>query len=453
MMETRMEEKDYVKEYLRRTPGSRKLYERAAKIMPGGMSHRARFVAPYPPCIQKADGARIWDVDGNEYIDLWMGHHALILGHRSNVSREALKEVAGLGTHWGTLHEYEVRFGELIQEIVPCAEKMIFGVSGTEATMYAVRLARGFTKRRIILKVAGGWHGGNSDLAWAIHTPFDKPESAGIIPELGNYVKPIIFNDIEATRRVIQEVKDDLATIIVEPVVGGGGMIPADKEYLQMLRDETGTLGALLIFDEVITGFRLALGGAQEFYGIKPDMATFGKVCGGGAPLGLIAGRADVLSLCDGTIKREKGEGVMVGGGTFSCTPLTMVLGYRTVEYLKDHQDAIYPKINQMGQKLREGVAEIFKKNGVAGKTLGLGSLSGVYFPYDPKTVVKNTNQLEELTDMHKWEHEFRTRMFNHGIFAMHGIGSVSFAHTDKDLQTILAAVERVAKEMKAKAY
>ncbi len=268
----------------------------------------------------------MWDVDGNEYIDLWMGHYALILGHRSKVSREALKEAADLGTHWGTLHEHEIKFGELIQEVVPCAEKMVFGVSGTEATMYAVRLARAFTGRRTILKIAGGWHGASSDLAWAIHSPFEKPESSGIIPELGNYVKPLLFNDIEASCKVIRDVKEDLAAVIVEPVVGGGGMIPADKEYLQVLREETSRWGALLIFDEVITGFRLALGGAQEFYGIKPDLATLGKVCGGGANLGIIAGRADVLALCDPTLKREKGQGVLLGGGTFSCTPLTMVI-------------------------------------------------------------------------------------------------------------------------------
>lgn len=451
-MEDVMEQRDYVKEYLKRTPGSKKLYERAAKIMPGGISHRARFIAPYPPCIKKAEGARMWDVDGNEYIDLWMGHYALILGHKPKVSKEALKEVADLGTHWGTLHEHEVKLGEFIQEIVPCAEKIIFGVSGTEATMYAVRLARGFTKRRMILKVAGGWHGANSDLAWAIHKPFEKPESSGIIPELGNYIKSIIFNDIDATLKTIREVKDDLAAVIVEPVVGGGGMIPADKEYLQMLRQETNKLGALLIFDEVITGFRLALGGAQEFYGIKPDLATMGKVCGGGTNLGIVAGRADIFSLCDATIKREKGQNVMVGGGTFSCTPMTMVLGFRTVEYLKDHEHEIYPKINQMGQKVREGMAEVFKKNGIAGKTLGLGSLCGAYFPYNPQTVVKNTNQLEELTDMQKLEHEFRMRMFNHGVFVMHGVGAVSFAHSDKDLQAILVAAEGVAQEMKAKA-
>lgn len=451
-MEDVLERKDYVKEYLRRTPGSKRLYERAAKVMPGGISHRARFIAPYPPCIQKVEGARMWDVDGNQYIDLWMGHYALILGHKSEVSREALQEAADLGTHWGTLHEHEIKFGELIREVVPCAEKMVFGVSGTESTMYAVRLARAFTQRRIILKIAGGWHGASSDLAWAIHSPFEKPESSGIIPELGNYVKPLLFNDIEASRKVIREVKEDLAAVIVEPVVGGGGMIPADNEYLQMLREETSRWGALLIFDEVITGFRLALGGAQEFYGIKPDLATLGKVCGGGTNLGIIAGRADVLSLCDPTLKREKGQGVMLGGGTFSCTPLTMVLGYRTVEYLKDHQNEIYPKINRMGQTLRDGMAEIFRKSGVVGKTLGQGSLCGVYFPYDPQTVVKNTNQLEELTDMRKWEHEFRIRMLNHGVFVMHGVGAVSFAHGEKEIQTILSAVERVAEEMRADA-
>ena len=234
-----MEEKDYIKRYLERTPVSRKLFERAQKVMPGGVSHRMRYYPPYPIFIKGADGSRIWDVDGHEYVDLWMGHYALILGHKPMLVKGALEQVADLGPHWGILHEYQVQFAELIQQTVPCAEKIVFTVSGTEATMHAVRLARGFTKRQVILKISGGWHGANNELIWAIRKPFDKPESAGLLPEIGKYTQPIIFNDQESTLKTIGEVKDDLAAIIVEPVVGAGGMIPADKRYLDMLRQET----------------------------------------------------------------------------------------------------------------------------------------------------------------------------------------------------------------------
>ena len=448
--EDSMGEKDFIKQYIDRTPSSKKLFERAQEVMPGGVSHRIRYFPPYPIFVQRADGSRIWDVDGHEYVDLWMGHYALILGHKSVIVKKALEEVAEVGLHWGIVHEYQVQFGELIQQTVPCAEKIIFGVSGTEATMHAVRLARGFTRKQIVLKIAGGWHGANNELLRSIRSPFDKPESAGLIPEIGKYTRPIQFNEVESTLRTIREVKDDLAGIIVEPVVGSGGLIPADKGYLEMLRQETRKWGALLIFDEIITGYRLSLGGAQEVYGITPDLATLGKVCGGGTNLGVIAGRAEILSLCDPTIKREKGESVVVGGGTFSCSPLSMIVGCRVVEYLKNHAKDFYPRIDQLGQKLREGMASAFKRNGIAGRSTGVGSLCGAYFPHKPETIVRNPTEMQQLTDLEKLDHEFKVRMLNHGVFVMHGGGGVSAAHTDDDIGLVIAAVEKVAQEMSA---
>lgn len=443
-----MKEMDYIERYKARTPASRQLSQRAQKVMPGGVSHRYRYIPPYPFFLKEANGSKIWDADGNEYVDLWIGHFALILGHKPTVVNEALAEVAKLGTHWGIVHEHEVKFAELIQEIVPCAEKLVFGVSGTEATMYAVRLARAFTNRRVILKVSGGWHGANSELAWAIRSPFDQPESAGLIAEMGRYTKPISFNDMESTLKTIYEVKDDLAGIIVEPVMGAAGMISADQAYLEMLREETQKLGAVLIFDEIITGFRLALGGAQEAYGVVPDLVTLGKVVGGGTNLGIVAGKADIFELCDPTIPRNKGEGVMVGGGTFSCSPLSMVVGYRVVQYLRSHATDVYSRIDRFGQRLREAMPEAFQKHGVVGKTTGRGSLCGLYFPYEADTVVKNPEQMQRLSDTQKVDHEFRIRMLNHGVFVMHGVGAVSMAHSDEDIDRVIAATEEVAEEM-----
>jgi glutamate-1-semialdehyde 2,1-aminomutase len=439
---------DYIARYLDRTVRSKELYERAKKVMPGGISHRYRYIAPHPFFMKAGEGSRIRDVDGNEYIDLWMGHFAHILGHNPPVFKEAFAEVAQAGTHWGIVHEYQVRFAELIQEIVPCAEKMIFGVSGTEATMYAVRLARAFTGKNTILKVAGGWHGGNSELGWAVRSPFDKPESAGLAPGIGAYTKSIAYNDVESTLRTIHAVKEDLACIIIEPALGGGGFIPAEPSYLQLLREETQRLGALLIFDEVITGCRLALGGAQEAYGLKPDLATMGKVVGGGANLGVIAGRADILAQCDPTIKREKGTGVMVGGGTFSCSPLSMIVGYRVVQYLKAHASDVYPTIDRRGQRLREGMVQALGKHGIVARATGTGSLCGLYLPHDPGTVVRNPGEMERLTDVERVEQEMRIRMMNHGVFVVHGGGAVSTAHSDEEIERIIAATEQVAAEM-----
>lgn len=445
-----MSQVDYLSRYREKTPRSIELYKRSVKVMPGGISHRYRLISPHPFFMRAGSGSRIWDVDGNEYIDLWMGHFALILGHKPPVFKEAMEEIAQAGAHWGVLHEYQVLFAELLHEIVPCAEKLLFGVSGTEATMYAVRLARAFTGKSTILKVAGGWHGGNSELVWAVQGPFDKPESAGLAPGIAAYTKTISFNDPETTLQTIRAVKDDLACVIIEPVLGGGGFIPADPGYLELLRDETRKLGALLIFDEVITGCRMALGGAQGHYRITPDLATLGKVIGGGANLGVIAGRADVLKLCDPTIKREKGSSVVVGGGTFSCSPLSMILGCRTVQYLKTHAATLYSTIDRRGQRLREGLVAAFKRHGTPAGTTGVGSLCGLYLPRAAAASVRNPEDLEQLTNVARVEHEFKVRMLNHGVFTAHGGGAVSTAHSEEEIEKVIAAAEAVAAEMSA---
>lgn len=441
---------DHIALYLERTKRSRELYEKARKLMPGGVSHRYRFIAPHPFFVKEAHGSRIWDVDGNEYVDLWMGHFALILGHRSRVAQDALQEASGVGTHWGIVHEHQVRFAELIQEIVPCAERVVFGVSGTEVTMYAVRLARGFTRRNTILKIEGGWHGANSELLWAVKPPYDQPESAGLAPGTGRYVRGVPFNDIEGTLKVIHEVGEDLAGVIVEPLVGAGGFLQAQKPYLEMLREETRKRGALLIFDEIITGFRLSLQGAQGAYGVVPDLATLGKVVGGGTNLGVIAGRADVMALCDPTIPRPKGEAVVVGGGTFSCSPLSMIVGYRVVEYLKKNQEQIYPAIGKKGIRLRSGMAEALDQAGIPARSTGMGSLCGLYFPKDPAFHARNPGEIQSLTDVELLDQEFRIRMMNHGVFVMHGGGAVSTAHTDEDIERVIEATREVASEIAA---
>ena len=444
-----MEQSDYISKYMENTALSKQLFERAQVLMPGGVSHDYRYFPPHPFFINRAEGSKIRDVDGNEYIDLWMGHSAMILGYNSPVVKEALNEVADIGIHWGILHEYELSFAELIKESVPCAEKILFATSGTEATMHAVRLARAFTKKGTILKVSGGWHGGNSELSWAIRQPFEEPESAGILPCYGKYVRAIPFNDTKETLKILSAINEDLAGVIIEPVVGAGGFIPAEKEYLEMLRDETQRRNSLLIFDEIVTGFRLGLGGAQEVYGVVPDLVTLGKVVGGGTNIGVIAGKGEIMSLCAPTIQRKKGEGVMAGGGTFSCSPLSMIVGCRVGTYLKKNVKAVYPKINQLGTKLRLGMKKALESKGGYVQTPGIGSLCGLCFPLDPNTTtIKSPSRMQELTNMKKVNHEFRIRMINHGVFITFGGGAISFAHTEEDIDQIIAATTEVAEEM-----
>ena len=440
---------DFFDAYRKKTPFSRKLFERAKNVLPGGISHNLHYFPPYPFYIKKAKGPKIWDLDGNEYVDLWMGHYTHILGHRPKIVVEALERQLKEGIHWGIVFEKQVEWAELIQELIPCAEMLRFCCSGTEATMYAVRLARAFTGKRIILKIAGGWHGPNPDLFLGIKMPYEREESLGLLPELQQYTKAIPFNDLSGSLEMIHQNKDDLAGIIVEPVVGEGGFTPATKEYLQMLRAETNKLGALLIFDEVISGFRIALGGAQERLGIMPDLTTLGKITGGGFPVGALAGKKEILGKTSPEKKGNKWERILIGGGTFSSQPFTAAAGLAMLGYLKDHAEEVYPLLESKGEKIRKGVQEAFDQEGLDAIVTGMGSLFQTHFPFQKGTKLDSPHSIHRLTDIEKREVEFRIRMLNKGVHVMHGGGALSIAHLDKDIKKIIEATRDVAKEMK----
>ena len=212
--------KHFFDTYRQKTPLSENLFKRSKEVMPGGISHNVHYFPPYPFYLKKAKGSKIWDVDGNEYVDLWMGHYTHILGHHPDVIVEAIERQLKEGIHWGIVFEKQVEWAELIQELIPCAEMVRFCCSGTEATMYAVRLARAFTGKNTILKIAGGWHGANSDLSLGIKMPYEKEESLGLFPELQQHTKVIFFNDLAKSLEIIHQNKKNLAGIILEPVIG-----------------------------------------------------------------------------------------------------------------------------------------------------------------------------------------------------------------------------------------
>ncbi|MCX5905984.1 MAG: aminotransferase class III-fold pyridoxal phosphate-dependent enzyme [Deltaproteobacteria bacterium] len=436
----------YIKEYMTKTPGSAKLYARAEKVMPGGICHNPRYFAPYPLYINKAEGSKIWDVDGNAYIDLWMGHYSHILGHKPEVIMKLMPEIMAQEAHWGIVNEYQITFAEDICRIVPCAEKVRFGVSGTEATMHAVRLARGYTGRKIILKVKGGWHGSNNDLSVAVHAPMDVPESSGLPAGLTEYTRTISFNDTEGAIAAIHQYKSDLAAVLIEAV--GQYFIPPVDGFLQTIQAELKKVGALFMVDEVITGGRLSLRGAQGRYSLQPDLCTMGKVLGGGMNLGLVAGRKEILDLASPTAGLPKGKGVLIGGGTFSCMIPSMIAGRAMLRYLEAHEQEIYPALEKKGQKVREGVEKAFQARGIPARCLGVGSLFTTCFPPSADTPVRNIEDVETKTDMAKREKEFRLGMLNKGVYTMYGGGALSMAHTDEDMNRIIRAAEEVAKEM-----
>jgi len=434
--------------YRLKTPRSEKLFKRAKEVMPGGISHNIHYFPPYPFFIKKTKGSKIWDVDGNEYIDLWMGNYTHILGHCPAVIVQAIEKQLKEGIHWGLVYKKQIEWAELIQELVPSAEMVRFCCSGTEATMYAVRLVRAFTGKKIVLKIAGGWHGANPDLSLGIKMPYDREESLGLLPELQKYTKVIPFNDLSGSLKVIHQNKKDLAGIILEPIVGEGGFNPATKEYLQMLRSETKKLGALLIFDEVISCFRVALGGAQERFNITPDLTTLGKIVGGGLPVGALVGKREILEKTSPEKKRNKWEKILIGGGTFSAHPLTAAAGLTMLNYLKDHHQKVYPILESKGKKVRKGMREAFHREGVNAVVTGIGSLFQTHFPFQKGESLNSPHSIHRFTDIEKREIEFRVRMLSKGIHVMHGGGSLTLAHSDEDIEKIIKDTREVAKEM-----
>ncbi len=436
-------------EYRRKTRKSRETFSDAKRIMPGGHSHNARSFEPYPFYAKRARGKYIWDIDGNRYTDYWMGHTSLILGHSPRPVVDAIEKQAGNGLLFGSPNKFAYELAQLVNKTVPCAESIRFCTTGAEATMYAVRLARSFTRKKIIVKMTGGWHGYNSALTVGVSAPYNVPESSGLIPEEEKYARLAEFNDIEATRAVLAECADQLAGVIVEPVMGAGGVLAANKEYLKFLREECTRLGCPLILDEIITGFRLSLGGAQEHYGITPDLCTLGKILGGGLPVSAVAGRKEILSLAD-TTGKSKAERCWIGGGTFSENALCMNAGIATLKHLIKNKSTLYPQISSLGDEIRESVDETFGEFGIRTKTTGLGSLFVTHFLSDgqedivgPRDVNASNRELESRY--------YFSMISRYGIYFIPGhIGAISTEHSQADVTRFLVATTSIAKEIAA---
>ncbi len=441
-------EKTALATYLSRTRKSARMYSRAREIFVGGQSHNARFFEPYPFYAIRARGRHIWDMDGNKYTDYWMGHTALILGHSPKVVSEALNGQTKNGLLFGAPNRLAYELGELVTKTVPCAELIRFCTTGAEATMYAVRLARAYTKRKVVVKIEGGWHGFSSTLAIGVSPPYDIPESAGLVPEDELYSRLIQFNNIEDARKVLSQESDAIAAVILEPVMGAGGSIPADKEFLTFLREECERIGCVLIFDEIITGFRIALGGAQEFYNMKPDLCTLGKILGGGLPVSAIVGREDIMGLADNTTRKEKSERCWIGGGTFSEGALSMAAGIATLKHLIRNKQSIYETLGSMGEELRMKVDAIFSERRIRTRTTGLGSLFATHFLSPGQVDIRSpkdvNDSLQELAKKY-----YFTMIAKYGIYFIPGhIGAISTAHRRSDLKNFVRSTQSIANSL-----
>jgi len=425
--------------YAAKTQKSKALYKWARNFLPAGVSYGIRHFEPYPFYTVKAEGSKLYDVDGNEYVDYWMGHGAHILGHSPPEVVETVKRQIENGTHFGTAHELEVRLAEQVAKMVPTAEMTRFTNSGTEANMYAVRLARAYTGRSKILKFEGGWHGGYDALHKAVKYPFEIPESAGLTEGALQDTLLASFNDLEGVREKLRD--KSAAAVIVEPVLCSGGCIPADKEFLKGLREICDEKRTLLIFDEVITGFRLAPGGGQQYYSVMPDITTFGKILGGGFPVGAFSGRREIMERLD-TITYQR-PNYSFHGGTFCANPITMAAGLTMLKILEDGK--IIAKLNRTGEKVREEIREIFESREIDVQVTGLGSLFSVHFT---KKSIRNARDAFEA-DREKLA-EYHLNLIADGVFFLPThFGAISNAHNDDDIEKLLFKTDEYIKSCK----
>lgn len=431
--------------YEDKTRESARLFERASQVIPGGICHNLRYFPPYPFYVERAQGPYVWDIDGNRYVDFWMGHYTHILGHNHPLVREAVVSfIKEKGFHFGLPNREEVELAELVTALVPCAEMVRFCSSGTEATMYAVRLARAFTGKKVVVKVKGGWHGASTDLSVGISHPFDVPESEGLLPQVQEYVRTIRFNHWEETERVLDEVAEDLACVIIEPVLGVGGFIPADTDYLVRLKEKLESLGALLIFDEIITGFRVSTGGYQKICGVTPHLATLGKVLGGGFPIGAVAGLREILEL--GSWRKAKPSRVLMGGGTFSCNPVSMVAGAVVIKYLVENEDRVYGYFNGLSLYLRKKIES--EDLGVAVRVTGIGSLFMIHFLKDGAS--REIRCAEDVIEKTYWDIRdttFRRFMASCGAYLVHAGGAFSLSHGEEHINFLVEGIKRFCEE------
>jgi len=416
---------------------SKELYERAKKLIPGGVNSPVRAFEPYPFFVNKAKGSRLYSVDGRVYVDYCMAYGALILGHAHDEIVNAVKMQLDNGTVYGTPTELEVKFAELIHELYPSMEMLRLVNSGTEATMHAVRIARGFTGRKKLVKFEGCFHGSHdsvlvkagSGAAW-----FGTPSSLGVPEETARNTIVLPYNNFEALEETFKREGHEIAAVIIEPVIANSGLILPARGYLEFLRKLTSDYGVVLIFDEIVTGFRISLGGAQEYYNVKPDMTTLGKILGGGFPIAAFGGRKDIM-------EKLSPLGGVYQAGTFSGNPISVSAGYSTIQYLIRNRSEIYPKIEGNCEKLAEALADLSRSYKLAVQVHNLASMFQIFFSPQP---VKDYATVK-LSDTRRF-YAYFTALLKNGVFippSQFETCFLSLAHSDEDLEMTVEAFDK----------
>ncbi len=432
---------DVLTQYKKKTRKSAALFAKSQKWHVNGVHHNIRFFSPYPFVVKESSGNHLIDVDSNKYVDYWNGHWSLILGHAPKTVTKAVSKQVSKGWMFGTVNKMTMDLSEIISKAVPVAEKIRYVTSGTEATMYAVRLARSFTGKKIVAKIDGGWHGYTSDLLKTVNYPYTTSESSGLVNE--EQIVSIPFNDLEKSLEILNAVKDDLACVIVEPVLGGGGCIPGTKEYLKGIQEFVHKNNSLFLLDEIVTGFRFRFGALYPTLKLNPDIITLGKIVGGGFAIGVMCGKKEVMDFAN-TSTLSKTQRSYVGGGTFSANPATMTAGYATLSELKKKK-SIYSKINKLGDIARKELTKVFDgKVAITGK----GSLFMTHFLKDGITEVNNAADASRCDSevLHKYHFEMITK---DGIFFLPGkLGAISNAHSESDIKKMITASEKFSENL-----
>lgn len=439
--------------YLEKTPISAQHYQRSLELFPSGITHHSRYLEPHPISVSHAKGSRKWDVDGNEYIDYFGGHGAMILGHCHPAVIEAVEGQIRRGTHFGASHELEIEWAGLIRDMVPCAETIRFTSSGTEATHLALRVARAYTGKSKVVKFGGHFHGWHDYVAMRGGSS-EKGEPSGIPTQVLDQVIVVPPNDIEALRSVLED-RDDVAAVILEPTGGTFGMVPTNVETLRALRDLTLQFGVILIFDEVITGFRCSLGGAQKHYGVTPDLATFAKVVAGGYPGAALAGRAEILQVMEfGKSEHGITNPAVVHQGTFNGSPVSAIAGITTLKLLQTTD--FIERANETAEIIREEMNLILRRLGVG--WCAYGEFSGIQLftnpdsqPVSPEEIYGGKFRWESLKGSTSLElsHKVRLGFLCEGVDVMPWPGGlVSGVHSRSDVDRTLTAFESVLRSL-----
>jgi glutamate-1-semialdehyde 2,1-aminomutase len=362
--------------YRERTPGSARLAAEARGLFPSGITHDGRHLKPYGVYIERGEGPYKWDVDGNRYIDYYGGHGALLLGHNHPEVTAAVQAALVRGTHFGASHALEVRWAQTVRNLLPSAERIRFTSSGTEATLMAVRLARAFTGRRKILRFRTHFHGWQDHMTSGFQSHFDGAPTPGVLPGVAEQVVLAEPNDVDGLRAILASARD-IAAAIVEPTGGSFGMVPLAPPFLTALRELTAVRGVLLIFDEVVTGFRVAPGGAQAYYAIDPDLTTLAKILAGGLPGGAVAGREDIMAALDFAAGPDK----IQHPGTFNANPVSAAAGIAALGLIAT-TDAC-ARANVSADQLREGMNAVLEELDLP--WAAYGTFSGVHLFTNPK--------------------------------------------------------------------